>query len=105
MNTIPPTVFFIEQTEVFARWHAELRDLRARIAVGRRIERMAVGNFGDTKSVGDGVSEIRIDIGPGYRVYFTRRQRTLVILLCGGDKQTQRTDIRRAQQLAKENLS
>ena len=66
---------------------------------------MAVGNFGDTKSVGDGVSEIRIDIGPGYRVYFTRRQRTLVILLCGGDKQTQRTDIRRAQQLAKENLS
>ena len=66
---------------------------------------MAVGNFGDTKSVGDGVSEIRIAIGPGYRVYFTRRQRTLVILLCGGDKQTQRTDIRRAQQLAKENLS
>lgn len=66
---------------------------------------MTVGNFGDTKSVGDGVSELRIDIGPGYRVYFTRRQRTLVILLCGGDKQTQRTDIRRAQQLAKENLS
>lgn len=103
MNTLPPVSLLVEQTEGFARWLADLRDLRARIAIARRIERLAAGNFGDVKPVGDGVSELRIATGPGYRVYFTRRQRTLVILLCGGDKRTQRADIRRAQHLAKEN--
>ena len=67
-----------------------------------RIRRMEIGNAGDVRSVGDGVSEIRIDYGPGYRVYFARRGRTLVILLCGGDKKSQRKDIALAKRMAKE---
>ena len=92
----------MEQTEVFERWHAGLRDLRARIAIARRIERLAAGNPGDTKPVGGRVFELRIDAGPGYRVYYTRRHAVLVILLCGGDKSSQKSDIRQAQALAAE---
>lgn len=103
MNTLPADNRLIDQTEHFAKWLAGLRDLRARIAIARRIERMAAGNFGDAKPVGGSVFELRIDIGPGYRVYFTRQRKKRVLLLCGGDKQTQQADIRRAQQLAKEN--
>lgn len=105
MNTIPSSNYLITQTESFNKWLTGLRDLQARVAIARRIERMSVGNFGDTKPVGGGISELRIDIGPGYRVYFTQRERVLVILLCGGDKRTQRLDIQRAQHLAKENKS
>jgi putative addiction module killer protein len=76
--------------------------LRAQLAVARRIERASAGNFGDIKSVGEGVSEMRIDMGAGYRVYFTVRQRKLVFLLAGGNKSTQSIDIRKAIALAKE---
>jgi len=91
----------VRQTERFARWFAELRDRRARRRVQARIDRLAIGNLGDVKPVGDGVSEMRIDYGPGYRVYFIRRGETLVILLAGGDKSTQARDIAVARELAR----
>lgn len=91
----------IRKTEVFARWIDGLSDLRARARVLARIERLAMGHPGDAKPVGEGVSEMRIDYGPGYRVYFKRRGRTLVLLLAGGDKSTQARDIRTAMRLAR----
>ncbi len=94
----------IRKTEVFAKWLDELRDLRGRARVLARIERLAAGNPGDVKPVGEGISEMRIDYGPGYRVYFKRRGRMLIILLAGGDKSTQSKDIRTAMRLAR-NLS
>ena len=90
----------LRKTEVFARWLDDLRDLRARARVQVRIERLAAGNPGDVQAVGKGVSELRIDYGPGYRVYFTRRGRALIVLLAGGVKGTQAADIEIAQRLA-----
>ena len=92
----------IRKTEVFARWLDGLRDLRARARVQVRIERLASGNRGDARTVGEGVSELRIDYGPGYRVYFTNHGATVVILLAGGDKRTQAADIRTAIRLARD---
>ena len=89
-------------TEVFEEWLIGLRDLRARASILTRLERIEDGNFGDHRSVGDGISELRVNVGQGYRVYYTIRQQTVVILLCGGDKASQRRDIRQAQQMAKE---
>lgn len=77
-------------------WLDNLRDLRARIAILRRIDRVVLGNFGDHKSVGGGVSELRVDVGPGYRVYYAQAGNTLVLLLLGGDKRNQQSDIERA---------
>lgn len=91
----------IRKTDVYALWLDELRDLQARARIQVRVERLAVGNAGDVKSVGEGVSELRIDYGPGYRVYFTMRGRELVILLAGGDKKTQAADIKTALRLAR----
>jgi putative addiction module killer protein len=91
----------IRKTETFSQWLDGLRDLRARARVLVRIERLAEGNAGDVKTVGAGVSELRIDYGPGYRVYFTMQWRTMVILLAGGVKRTQATDIRTALRLAR----
>ena len=90
----------IRKTPAFAAWLDGLRDLRGRARVQARIERLATGHAGGAKPVGEGVSELRIDTGPGYRVYFTRRGREVVILLAGGDKRTQSKDIRTAQKLA-----
>ena len=90
----------IRKTEVYALWLDGLRDLNARARIQVRVERLAAGNAGDVKPVGEGVSELRIDYGPGYRVYFTMRGRELVILLAGGDKRTQATDIKTALRLA-----
>ena len=92
----------IRQTEVFTRWLNGLRDQRARIRVTARIRRLSLGNFGDVKPIGGGISEMRVDYGPGYRVYFVQRGETLVILLAGGDKSTQDRDIARARDLARE---
>ena len=94
--------YIVEQTERFAEWHSNLRDLRAKAAIIRRITRAEAGNLGDIKSVGGGVSEMRIDVGSGYRLYFTLRSGQIIILLAGGDKSTQQTDIQRAIELAKE---
>lgn len=92
----------IRKTEQFAKWIDGLRDIRARARIQIRIERLAAGNPGDVKAVGEGVSELRIDYGPGYRVYFTRRGNELVILLAGGDKRTQEADIKLATCLARD---
>ena len=92
----------VTYTEPFERWLKRLRDRRARIAIASRVERIEDGNFGDHHTVGGGVSELRINVGQGYRVYYTIRNSTLVILLCGGDKSSQQQDIRRAQQMASE---
>ena len=86
----------IRKTDIFARWLDDLRDLQARARVQARIERLAVGHRGDVKPVGEGVSELRINHGPGYRVYYKQRGRELVILLAGGDKSTQAKDINMA---------
>ena len=89
-------------TEVFETWLKKLRNRRAKVSIASRIERIEDGNFGDHKSVGGGVSELRINVGKGYRVYYTVRRNTVVILLCGGDKSSQQQDIQRAQQMAGE---
>ncbi len=91
----------IRKTEAYALWLDGLRDLNARARIQVRVERLAAGNAGDVKPVGEGVSELRINYGPGYRVYFTMRGRELVILLAGGDKGTQTTDIKTALHLAR----
>ena len=90
----------IRKTETYAQWIDSLRDLQARARIQVRIERLAAGNPGDVKAVGEGVSELRIDYGPGYRVYFTKRGREVVILLAGGDKTTQFADIKTALRLS-----
>lgn len=91
----------IRKTPTFAKWIDGLRDIRARARVLARIERLAAGNAGDVKPVGEGVSELRINYGPGYRIYFWKRGRSLVILLAGGDKRTQSRDINTALRLAR----
>jgi len=91
----------VRKTETFAQWLDGLRDVRARARVQVRIERLAAGNAGDVEPVGEGVSELRIDYGPGYRVYFKRQGREVVILLAGGDKRTQSADIKTALRLAR----
>lgn len=91
----------IRKTDNFVRWLDGLRDLRARAKVQARIERLAGGNPGDVRPVGEGVSEMRIDFGPGYRVYFKRVGREIMILLAGGDKRTQSADIKTALRLAR----
>lgn len=91
----------VRKTEVYATWLNSLRDQRARARILLRVERLAAGNLGDVMPVGEGVSELRIDYGPGYRVYFKKRGSTLVILLAGGDKRTQNEDVRKALRLAR----
>jgi putative addiction module killer protein len=90
----------IRQTETYIDWFASLRDRQARARIDIRIRRLSTGNPGDVKPVGQGVSELRIDYGPGYRVYFVQRGETLIILLAGGDKRTQDRDIKTALELA-----
>lgn len=90
----------VRQTEEFSAWLRGLRDANAAARVVARIRRMEQGNPGDARSVGEGVMEMRIPYGPGYRVYYLHRGALMVILLCGGDKRTQRRDIKRAQTLA-----
>jgi putative addiction module killer protein len=90
----------IRKTDIFARWLDNLRDIRARARIQARVERLAAGNPGDVKVVGKGVSELRIDYGPGYRVYFIKREREVIILLAGGSKKTQTADIKTALKLA-----
>jgi putative addiction module killer protein len=97
-------VIEIRKTDLFAEWLDGLRDIQARARVQARIERLAMGNPGDVQPVGEGVSELRIHYGPGYRVYFTQRGRQVIVLLAGGDKSTQAKDIRTALRLAR-NLS
>ena len=92
----------IRQTDTFSKWLLKLRDLRARARIQARIDRLELGNAGDVKPVGGGVSELRIDYGPGYRIYFVQKGSELIILLAGGDKRSQSRDIQVALNLAKE---
>jgi len=92
----------VRQTTRFATWLAGLRDERARARILKRLDRAREGNLGDVAPVGDGVSEMRIFYGPGYRVYFIQRGSELIVLLCGGDKDSQGTDIKEAKALAEE---
>lgn len=95
-------MFELRFTEVFQDWYHALRDEFAQARIARRLERMTSGNLGDVKPIGEGVSEARIDYGPGYRLYFVRRGRLVVVLLCGGSKGTQAKDIKTALKLARE---
>ncbi len=91
----------IRKTTVYSKWFDSLRDIKARAKILVRIERIAGGNPGDVKPVGEGVSELRIPHGPGYRVYFKQTGLHLIILLAGGDKQSQSKDIKKALELAR----
>ena len=91
----------VRRTEIYAKWLDGLKDVRARARVLIRVERLAAGNPGDVRPVGEGVSEMRIDYGPGYRVYFKKRGHTVVVLLAGGNKRTQSADIEMALYLAR----
>jgi putative addiction module killer protein len=94
-------VIEIRQTHEYFRWFDRLRDRQARFRILARIRRLSLGNPGDAQPVGDGISELRIDCGPGYRVYFKQLGTTLMILLAGGDKSTQKRDIEKARELAR----
>lgn len=98
-------MFTLKQTDVFENWFKALRDLKAKDRIATRISRLADhGHFGDFKSLDENVSELRFHFGPGYRVYFTQRGETIILLLAGGDKSSQKRDIRNAIQLAKESM-
>ena len=88
------------KSDTFDRWLRKLRDPHAKARVEMRIRRLSLGNAGDVQPIGEGLSEMRIDYGPGYRVYFMQKNKVLVILLCGGDKSTQQTDIAKAREIA-----
>jgi len=94
-------VIEVRQTEEFAAWFNRLRDRQAQARILVRIDRLSLGNPGDVRPVGEGVSELRIDYGPGYRIYFVRRGAELIVLLAGGDKRTQAADIAEALALAR----
>jgi putative addiction module killer protein len=93
-------MFEVLKTDEFDRWLAGLQDQRAMARIASRIERLGMGNPGDVKPVGDGISEMRVSYGPGYRVYYKQTGRTIILILYGGDKATQQTDIKRAKALA-----
>ena len=92
-------MFTIRQTQEFQNWLDDLKDVRAQVCIAARLRLAEAGNLGDWKPVGNEVSEMRVDFGPGYRLYFTRRQSILIVMLAGGDKSTQRRDIKRAQRI------
>jgi putative addiction module killer protein len=94
-------VYTVQQTQEFQDWLDDLKDVRAQVRIAARIRLAEAGNLGDWKSVGGEVSEMRVDVGPGYRLYFTRRGNVVIIMLAGGDKSTQTRDIKRAQKLLK----
>ncbi|HEX3529051.1 MAG TPA: type II toxin-antitoxin system RelE/ParE family toxin [Thermoanaerobaculia bacterium] len=92
-------MYTLRQTQEFQDWLDGLKDLRAQIRIVARLRLAEAGNLGDWKSIGGGVSEMRVDVGPGYRLYFTRRGSLLIVMLAGGDKSTQSRDIKRAQRI------
>ena len=97
-------MYTIKETDTFSKWLLKLKDIRAKVAIIRRIKRVKDGNFDDHKPVGEGVSELRLTIGPGYRVYYTHKNDEIIVLLIAGDKSSQSKDIEKAKVLAKEYL-
>lgn len=92
-------MFLIEKTDEFDKWFRKLKDIKAKAKILLRLQRAEAGNLGDSASVGEGIEEIRIHFGPGYRIYFKRHQTQLILLLIGGDKSTQEEDIKKARKL------
>ncbi|WP_418180491.1 type II toxin-antitoxin system RelE/ParE family toxin [Aliarcobacter lanthieri] len=95
-------MYIIKQTNIFSKWLLKLKDTQGKVSILRRIDRMKLGNFGDYKSVGNNISELRITTGPGYRVYYTQKDEEIIVLLIGGDKSTQSDDIKKANEILKE---
>lgn len=95
-------MFDVRETELFSQWMTGLRDARAKAKIAVRIDRLARGNPGDVEPVAQGISEMRIHYGPGYRVYYVKREQTIILLLCGGNKATQASDIKSAKDLVRE---
>ena len=95
-------MYLIKQTDVFSKWLNKLKDIQGKVAILRRVERMRIGNFGDHKSVGNNISELRVPTGPGYRIYYTQTNDEIIILLIGGDKSTQSDDIKKARKILEE---
>jgi len=95
-------MYLVKETELFSKWLSKLKDIRAKVSIIRRIDRMKNGNFGEYKNLGDYVSELKIQLGAGYRVYYTKQNEEIIILLIAGDKSTQISDIKRAKIIAKE---
>lgn len=95
-------MYQLQSTEIFDQWLRNLRDRKGRARILARLESVQLGNLGDVKAVGDGVREMRLDVGPGYRVYFAQRGRVLLLLLCGGDKSTQARDIGKARRILRD---
>lgn len=96
------SMYLIKQTNIFSKWLTKLKDTKGKVSVLRRIDRMKLGNFGDHKSVGNNINELRITTGPGYRVYYTQKDDEIIILLMGGDKSSQSDDIKKANEILKE---
>ena len=95
-------MYLIKQADNFLKWLKKLKDIKDKVAILRRIDRTKYGNFGDYKYLGDGVNELRVDVGPGYRVYFSIKNSEIIILLIGGDKSTQSSDIKKAKEIFRE---
>jgi putative addiction module killer protein len=95
-------MFELKQTETFRKWRTGLKDERARAVIASRLDRLAYGHTGDASPVGEGISELRIHYGPGYRIYFQKRGKAMIVLLCGGDKSSQAKDIKLAKRLLRE---
>ena len=95
-------MFIIQKTQYFENWLIRLKDIKVRVKILTRLKKVELGNLGDHKSIGEGIFEMRIDYGPGYRLYFTRSKGIVIILLIGGDKSSQAKDIKKAKKIAKE---
>jgi len=95
-------MYIVKETETFSKWLKRLKDIKAKVAILRRIKRASEGNFGDNKGIGNNISELRISIGAGYRVYYTIKRNQIIFLLVGGDKSTQQKDIQKARSILEE---
>lgn len=95
-------MYLIKQTNIFSKWLSKLKDVKGKVSILRRVDRMKIGNFGDYKALGNNIYELRITTGPGYRVYYTKQDEEIVILLIGGDKSSQSDDIKKASEICKE---
>jgi putative addiction module killer protein len=95
-------MYLIKQTNIFSKWLSKLKDTKGKVSILRRIDRMKLGNFGDYKSVGNNISELRITTGPGYRVYYTKQDDEIIVLLIAGDKSSQNDDIKKANDILEE---
>jgi len=95
-------MYLVKESVLFSKWLSKLKDIQGKVSIIRRVDRMKLGNFGDHKSLGNNVSELRITVGAGYRVYFTKCDEEIIVLLVGGDKSTQVNDIKKAKEMAKE---